>query len=397
MNRAHRIRLSPTAAQQEAFAQHAGFARVAYNWAVGEFSASLRAVDDWNAHHQLGARFNKVKYIIYPWCRELRKSAGTGGIKDAQYAIERWRKSFRGGARSGFPKFKKRGRRQAFRVDNGQWYNMPKFDGKAILLPKAMGGRVRMRQELRYPNARVTSVRISKRAGHWYASVSVDDGLPLPPIVDNGKPHIGIDVGLKSLAVCSDGVIYDSPKPLARYLRKLRQASKSLSRKQKGSSNWHKQVEALQRVHAKAADTRNDSLHKLTTAIVSRAGQVSVEDLNVAGLGRSRLARSIHDAGWGELLRQLEYKCAWAGIPFRRVDRFYPSSKLCNACGWRNAELTLRDREWWCGGCGVLVDRDLNAARNIRDYTAVSSTVSACGDSIRLPSEVAAVYEAGTF
>ena len=367
MQRAHRIRLSPTQAQAEEFRRHAGYARVAYNWAIGEFKAGL-SVGDWCGDMTLRPRWNAVKRILYNWCDELSQNAGKVGVMDAGDAIARWGASRKkGDGCVGFPKFKPRSARPAFRADNGP--GTVRCEGKCIVLPAKMGGAVKMRESLRYPDARITSARISLRAGHWYASIAVDDGLDLPPVTDHGKPAIGVDLGVKTMAVCSDGVMYDAPKPLRALLGKLRRANKSLSRKVRGSANWHKQVDAVARLHARIADIRVDAIHKATTDIVRRAGSVSVEDLNVAGMVRNRrLSRAISDIGMSEFVRQLEYKCAWAGIAFRKIDRWFPSSKQCHACGHRNDALTLAMREWQCAGCGVWLDRDYNASLNIRDY-----------------------------
>ena len=366
MLRSHRIRLTPTASQTVSFQRHAGFARIAYNWAVSEFSAGL-SVGEWCGTYTLTPRFNRIKHHLWPWHTELSQLASKGAIADAGRAIQRWgayRKS--GGRFVGFPHYKRRGARQAFRADNGP--DTVRCNGRRIILPAKMGGVVRMREALRW-TGRITGVRISKRASHWYASVTVDDGLPLPPVADNGKPALGVDLGIKSMGVCSDGVIYDAPKPLRRLYSKLRRASKSLSRKVKGSANWHKQVAAVQRLHSRIADLRNDAIHKATSDIVSRAGAVSVEDLNVSGMVRNRrLARAISDIGMSEFLRQLEYKCAWAGIPFRRVNRWFPSSKMCQHCGHINKTLTLAMRDWQCPDCGQWLERDANASVNIRDY-----------------------------
>ena len=401
MLRSHRIRLTPTPAQTESFQRHAGLARIAYNWAVGEFSAGLHPeVGEWCPAYTLLRRFNAVKRNLWAWCDELSACASKGAIKDAGLAIQRWgayrkgRKAGESGRFVGFPRYKRRGGRQAFRADNGP--GTVRFDGKRIILPTKMGGVVKMREAVRWPGI-IKTVRISKRGGHWYASINVDDGLPLPDIADNGKPAIGVDLGVKTLAVCSDGVIYDAPKPLRRLYAKLRRASKSLSRKVKGSANWHKQVAVVQRLHARIADMRNDAIHKATTDIVSRAGTVSVEDLNVSGMVRNRrLSRAIADTGMAEFVRQMAYKCAWSGIPFRKIDRWFPSSKQCSHCGRRNDALTLAVREWQCAGCGVMLDRDANAAVNIRDYQGPGAARCQPAETCVNPAWPVAVGEAGT-
>ena len=393
MFRAHRIRLTPNRQQASAFERHAGFARLAYNWSVSEFSAGL-SVGDWCGDRTLRPRFNTIKRILWPWCDELSANASKGAIIDAGRAISRWGQYRKDGGRFvGFPRYKRRGSRKSFHADNGP--GTITAAGRLLQLPGKMGGAIRMRELVRWDGVIKTCV-ISKRAGHWYASLAIDDGLPLPAVADNGRPVIGVDLGVKELAVCSDDVRYDAPKPLRRLAARLRRLNKALSRKVRGSANWHKQVAAIQRLHTRIANLRTDAIHKATSAIVSRAGEVRCEDLHIAGMMRNRrLARAIADTGMAEFLRQLEYKCAWAGVAFSKVSRWYPSSRLCNHCGWRNDTLTLSQREWWCGGCGVRLDRDANAAANIRDYcwpgAAGLQPVEICVS----PAAPAAVVEAG--
>ena len=369
MLRAHKIRLDPTPSQRPTLARHCAYARLAYNWGVDEFRAGL-AVGEWLGDRDLRPRWNRVKHIRHGWAAGLSQNAAKGALIDAGRAIDRfgaYRRRVKAGGNAGrkvgFPNIKKRGR--AFRADNGP--GTVRVDGKAIILPKI--GRVKMRESLRF-DGRIGEVRVSVRAGKWYAAILVEDGRPMPTAqATPDKLALGVDVGIKHLAVCSDGAVYDGPAPLRRLLKRLRLANKALSRKVKGSANWRKQVVRIEQIHARIADLRADALHKASSDIVRRAGALSVETLNIAGMMRNRrLSRALADAGMAEFLRQLEYKAAWAGVPFRRIDRWYPSSKRCPYCGWHNDTLTLAMREWWCGGCGVLLDRDLAASVNIRDY-----------------------------
>ena len=402
MLRSHKIRLEPTDAQAFTFARVAGFHRMARNWAVGAFRDAL-TVGDWVTPFELNKRFTVVKHTLYPWHTDLPQSVAKWAIVDgAGSAIKRYgayRKQVKDGHRPsqkvGKPKFWPKNHRKAFTASNGR--ATIRVEDKCIMLPAKMGGAIKMSENLRL-NGVIQRVVISKRAKHWYASILVDDGLPLPDVADNGKPTIGVDLGVKELAVCSDGVRYQAPKPLRYYLKKLRRLNKSLSRKVKGSANWHKQVAAIQRLHARIADIRNDAIHKATSAIVARAGEVKAEDLHIAGMMRNRrLARAIADTGMGEFLRQLEYKCAWAGIRFSKVSRWFPSSKLCYHCGWKNDTLKLAQREWWCGGCGALIDRDFGASVNIEHYEPPGGTGRQPVETRIRPAIVrAAVSEAGT-
>ena len=189
--------------------------------------------------------------------------------------------------------------------------------------------------------------------------------------------------------MCSSGLQVENPKALNAAIRRLHQADKAIarSRNNHGKSNHSNRRERLyakrRRIHARIVQVRNDNHHKATTAIAKSAGRVVVETLNVAGMLRSRrLARSIADAGMSGFLAKLEYKCAWYGAEFLKADRWFPSSKLCAHCGWHNGELTLADREWWCGSCGALNDRDGNAAENLSQWPSSSFSVPGRGDHV---------------
>lgn len=403
MNKAHRIRLDPTPEQETLFRQHAGYHRLVYNWAVGEFLAALKGADVWLSGYDLNVHWTQVRKTlrtqngpVWEWAEPLVQNVARHAALDAGTAVKNWgryfqkRKKNASARKVGPPKRKKRGSRMSFRVD---WPHRPprsngvKFDGKVIELPAALGGAVKMREEVRWPDACVISVRINRRGGHWYASVTVDDGPAAPAVVPNGKPKVGVDLGIKTMAVCSDDMEtwrYYAPKPLKRMLARLRRLNKALARQgmrdAKGrlvarTANWSKTADAIAKLHARIADIRGNAIHQATTAIVRRAGSVKAEDLNIKGMMRNKkMSRAIADIGMGEFLRQLEYKCQWAGIPFERIDRWYPSSQRCNLCGWRNRTLKLSMRDWVCGGCGERLDRDANASANIRDYEGMAES-----------------------
>jgi putative transposase len=203
--------------------------------------------------------------------------------------------------------------------------------------------------------------------GAWYVSLVVHFELPdVTPPAPRPERTVGVDLGLKDLAVLSDGERVPAPKHYRRAERKLRRLQRHLSRCQKGSKNREKARQAVARQHLKVANQRRDFLHRLSIRLVRRFDAIAIEDLNVKGVGRTNLAKSVYDAGWAELRFQLTYKARWAGKHLVVVGRFFPSSRLCGACGAVNSNLTLSDRIWTCE-CGVTHDRDLNAACNIRD------------------------------
>ena len=389
MIRSHRICLRPTAEQESLFGQHAGYARFAYNWAVGEFRAGLE-VGEWLSEKTLRPRWNKVKGLIAPWARPLSQNAAKYAIIDFGQAADAWgawRKAVKAGQRPGrrvgFPRFKRRKHEQGFRADNGPY--TVRVDGKAVLLPKALG-RVAMVEELRWTGS-IREVTINRTAGVWFASFCVEDGQLVPPVKDG--PTIGVDVGVGTLAVCSNGLQVENPKALKGALRQLRRVDKAIARSRKAHgrsvhSNRRERLYAKRRkVHARIVQVRNDNHHKATTTIAKCAGRVVVETLNVSGMLRNRrLARAIADAGMAGFLAKLEYKCLWYGAEFVKADRWFPSSRLCAHCGWHNGELSLADREWWCGSCGALNDRDANAALNLETWPSSSFSVSRRGERV---------------
>ena len=401
MKRTHKIALAPTPEQEVRFGQHAGYARFAYNWAVGEFKAGLD-VGEWLNHQSLRPRWNRVKGIVAPWAAELSQNAAKYAIIDFGQASAAWGKyrkrvkaDQRPGRRVGFPRFKRRKHEQGFRADNGP--DTVRVDGKSVMLPKI--GRVAMVEYLRFRGS-IREVTINRTAGTWFACFCIEDGQPLP-LVKSG-PTIGVDVGVGTMAVCSDGTTVDNPKALASGIKQLRRLDKATARSRKVQgksvhSNRRERLYARRRnLHARVVNVRNDHHHKATTAIAKSAGRVVVETLNVSGMIRNRrLARALSDAGMSGFLSKLEYKCAWYGTEFVKADRWFASSKLCAHCGWKNDDLTLSDREWWCGGCGVLNERDYNAAVNLENWPGLSFPVSGRGDRVR-PAMPAVVGEAST-
>ncbi len=260
-------------------------------------------------------------------------------------------------------------------------------------------GRVAMAEELRFAGS-IREVTINRTAGTWFASFCVEDGQELPPVKEG--PIIGVDVGVGTMAACSDGTVVENPKALTSGLKKLRCLDQAIARSRKvhGKSVRSIRRDRLyarrRRLHARVVNVRNDNHHQATTAIAKSAGRVVVETLNVAGMMLNRrLARAIADAGMSGFLARLEYKCLWYGAEYVKADRWFASSKQCARCGWRNEDLTLSEREWWCGGCGVLNNRDYNAALNLSNWPGLSFPVTGRGDRVR-PATPAVACEASS-
>ena len=399
MKRSHRIALKPTPEQESLFGQHAGYARYAYNWALGEFKAGLE-VGEWLSERSLRPRWNVVKGMIAQWGTELSQNSAKYAIIDFGVGAEGWgeyRRKMKAGQRSGrrvgFPRFKRRKHEPGFRADNGP--DTVRVYGKAVILPKI--GRVEMVEHLRFAGS-IREATINRTAGTWFACFCIEDGEEPPPVKDG--PTVGVDVGVGTTATCSDGTVVENPKALSSALKQLRRLDKAIARSRNVHgksihSNRREQLYAKRRrLHARVVNVRNDNQHKATTAIAKSAGRVVVETLNVAGMVRNRrLARAIADASMSGFLTKLEYKCVWYGAEYVKADRWFASSKLCAHCGWRNKNLMLSDREWWCGGCRVLNDRDANAAENLATWPGLSFPVSGRGDRVR-PAMPAVVGEA---
>ena len=234
----------------------------------------------------------------------------------------------------------------------------------------------------RVNGARLVRITVSRRAGNWYASLTVEREPITNPAPRGGA--VGVDLGVKNLATLSDGSVIPNPRALNTGLRALRKAQQALSSKVKGSARRERAKERVARLHSHVADVRADAINKATTMIANTYSVVCVEDLHVAGMVKNRsLARSLSDAALGEFRRQLEYKTARSGAALRVVDRRFPSSKTCSNCGVAKAKLSLSERTFNCDACGLSMDRDLNAAINIQVAGSAPETLNARGEDVR--------------
>ncbi len=370
---AHRIALAPNNRQATYFAKALGIARFAYNWALVEWTRqhaahredpSLPAPSETALRRQL----NAIKRTEFPWMLEVTKNAPQMAVIQLGQAF----KNFVAG-RAKYPTFRRKGVDDRFTLTNDQF----QVAGRRIRIPNL--GWVPMREELRL-SGKIVSATISRRADRWFVSITVDSGDP-PRRAAEHQGTVGVDLGVLALATLSTGERVVGPKALRRDLRRLRRLSRRLSRKQKGSKNRAKAKNKLAQLHARIANTRQDSLHQLTSDLTRRFDVIGIEDLNVRGMVRNRrLALPIADMGFGEFRRQLTYKAERRGAVVAVADRFFPSSKLCSVCGAVQEDMPLAVRLWTCPACHTTHDRDLNAATNLATY-AVSSTVSACGGS----------------
>ncbi len=249
-----------------------------------------------------------------------------------------------------------------------------RIDRKFVFLPKI--GEVSWKKH-RHIEGTPKHLTVTQDGDRWFCSVNCEVEIQ-DPVAPDG-PFVGIDLGLKNLAVLSDGTVIENPGHLKKREKKLKREQRRLSRKVKGSKNRERQKKRLQAVHRKIRDARRDFLHKITHRLVESYGGFSVESLNISGMLKNhRLAKSISDVGWGEFGRQLSYKSEWNGNTIVEIGRFFPSSKMCSVCGWIKDDLKLSDRNWVCGGCDATHDRDLNASLNIEAEGLKIATATGC-------------------
>jgi len=403
---AYRFALDLTPSQERAVWSHAGAGRKAHNWALARVKAvmdqrsaerSYGLTDDaltpslpWSLP-ALRKAWNAAKHEVAPWWRECSKEAFNTGLDALARGLKNWsdsRTGKRAGRKVGFPRFKAKHRTTpSVRFTTGAIRVEP--DRKHVVLPRL--GRLKLHESARKlarrlaaGTARIMSATVRRTGGRWFVAFTVEvDRVVRQPA---SGPAVGVDVGIKHLAVLSTGELVPNPRHLVAVQVRLRALGRALARKagpdrrarKDPSKRWLRARSRLGRAHARVAHLRRDGLHKLTTRLAREHATVVVEDLNVAGmLANRRLARHIADAGWGELRRQLAYKTVWNGGRLVVAWRWYPSSKTCSACGVVKTKLTLTERIYTCASCGLVLDRDLNAARNLAAL--VAAGVSSAG------------------
>ena len=348
----HKITLDPTFKQRRWFSQQCGYARFAYNQALSDFKAGLDQ-DNFQSWRTLNNNFNQKKKD-YDWTSSQDQRAALYAIKHLGQAIANWI-----GKRAKFPKFKGQGHKQSWTTDE----QSVRVEGKRIKLPKI--GWIKTRQELRFVGS-IIKVTISRTAHRWFASITVE--TEDTEAVDNSThPVLGIDVGINTLATLSDGTKYDNPRPLKRYERKLKREARKLSCQVFRSNNWSKQKHKVERIHYRIACIRNDVHHKATTDIIRRAGAISIETLKVTNMLKNRkLAKALSDSALGGFLNKLKTKADAFGIPVLEAPQFYASSKTYSSCRYKKDDLTLSERTYHCSQCDYQIDRDVNAAINLK-------------------------------
>ncbi len=389
-----KVRLDPTTRQERLMASHAGAARFAYNAGLAHVKEALKNGEpaDWS-HYGLRRWWNTNKDALAVnrdtgevWWSQNSKEAYSGAFRSLAQGLSNWSKSRKGqrkGRRIGFPKFKSKNTVMRFAYSTG--FTAPTAsDPYGLKLPRI--GRVHCMENVheRVAGARLIRITVSRRAGRWYASLTVERESASASVSEPKLGAVGVDLGVKHLATLSDGAVIPNPRALNKGLKALRKAHRALSRKVRGSARREQARERVARLHARVSDVRADAIHKATAMIAQNYSVVCIEDLNVAGMMKNHhLARSLSDAALGEFRRQLEYKTARSGAALRVVDRRFPSSKTCSNCGVVKAKLSLSERTFNCDACCLSMDRDLNAAINIQVAGSAPETLNARGGDVR--------------
>ena len=421
MKKAHKIRMNPTAEQVEYLKRACGTRRFVYNWGREHWEAAYqtyKAEQETMPEEQrklqspnamaLKSQFHALRERDYPWTYDVTKCVVEGAFDDLDKAYANF---FAG--RAEYPKYKKKGKsHESFYLSNDKfvvgshWISIPGLGRFLLDTQKIEKGRGKLRRKLGTVNlsekvrfieegkasvppkkrnrrkqvlchqVKILGATVSCEAGHWYISIQVDIKKALPP---TPQPVVGIDVGLKQAAVVSDGRRLENQKPLAVHLKRLGTLQRRLSRKKKSkdpetgrttfSRNYEKQRLKVARKHQQIAAVRADVQHKFTTELARTCGAIGIEDLHILGMMANRkLARAVADAAMGQLLTFLKNKMASAGGQVFIASRWFPSTKRCSGCGHVKKRMPLKHRTYQCLACGLVIDRDLNAALNLAQF-----------------------------
>ena len=374
----------------------AGAARWCYNRGLRQMIDAHeegRKTSAWKERSRLTA----TQDDIAPWLREVPYKVLEGAFDHLAAAYSNFFRRVKGGAKEkGFPKFKDRGRSVSSFTLRGDSILITethiKLPNARHCPPRKRVGPLRLAEHGYLPTsnrARILSATVSERGGDWFVSVQVEEEVAEPEAATG--PPIGVDLGIHALAVVSDGTRYENIKPLATAHRKIRRLNKELARRTKGGANWRKTKAQLNKAHTKVRHLREHYLHEISAGIIGKGPcALGLEKLNVKGMQQNRhIARAIADLGMYELRRQLTYKANWNGTELVLVDTWYPSSKTCSECGHVRESLPLDEREFICPECGLVIDRDLNAALNLAAMAAQAVDIANRQNRRGLPGELA--------
>ncbi len=353
MYKARKYRIYPTSSQKELIHKHCGSVRFLYNLALETKTMAY-----------LGSKVNLSRYDLQkqvvdlkkelPWLKETNSQSLQAALLDLDTAYSNF---FKG--RADFPKFKKKSNRGSFNVPQ----NVKVEDGKLIIPKFKEGIKIKLHRDL-VGTIKQATVSFTP-TGKYFVSILCETKEEIPtkvPITENTT--IGIDLGIKDFAITSDGEVFENPKYLRKAQSKLKYVQRKYS-KHKGKRTKKK----LAKLHEDVVNKRKDFLHKVSSKLISENQTIALETLAVKNMVKNHnLAQAISDAGWSTFVSMLEYKADWYGKNILKIGRFDPSSKTCSNCGTINKELTLKDREWTCSSCSTVLDRDINAAINIKSF-----------------------------
>jgi putative transposase len=388
---AHRIQLMPNKKQRTYFRKAIGCCRLAYNWGLAEWKRRYKEGDRRLSGHYLRNEFNAIRGEQFPFTYEVTKYATAHAFDDLQTAFKNFFEH-----RANYPKpHKKKDYDGSFYVfdDHGNMLSdthkglkhlkkIPhniKSKRQYVNIPNL--GYVKMSEHLRF-NGKILGIKITQEGERFFASFQVqiteEEYRRTHPLVDNVKHGaVGVDFGLKETMTLSDGIAVRNPRTIRKHQRKITRLNRQLNKRQhaktkqerlqgvKRSNNYRKLSRWLRNENRHVANIRCNFIQKLTTILTTTYEAIAIENLNVKSMWRGKLTKSIKDVAFGELRKQIEYKAAMNGIRVKVADRFYPSSKTCSCCGHRRDDLTLKERTYVCSHCGAVIDRDLNAARNL--------------------------------
>lgn len=397
--RSYRIELKLNDEQRSLCIRSAGTSRYAYNWMLDKLT------DEYEANKSLAIMYglSKVPSTMgtaidwhkewcklkknpeFKWIYETSKCCGQEALRDLQIAYTKFFKKL-----GGYPKKKKKDVNDSFRISSNAYITYDSIQIAGI-------GKVKLKEKGyvagKDKTIDLSQITVSRKADHWFVSFLLREEVvdvnksALDEITDDEYDVIGVDLGIKDLAITSYGETFHNPKAYKQKIQRLKRYQRMVSRKKKGSNNKKKAILKLSRIHKQVADIRNDACHKMTTSVVKIKPKVLViESLKPKNMSKNRkLASSILDSAFGKIKVQFHYKTEWNGIHLVQAPTFYASSKFCSSCGYKKEDLKLEDRDWVCPVCGERHDRDVNAARNLRffglwlmDLLPVSSTGVAC-------------------
>lgn len=351
--KSYNFRIFPTEKQKILLVKHFGACRFIFNYFLNERKEKYLSEDKYIGFENNSKRLAELKKEDdFIWLKEVNSQSLQASIRDLDKAYSAFFHK-----RNNFPKFKSRFGKQIFRVPQYVFLERGK-----LVIPKFKEGiKIKLHREV---EGEISFTTIHKtKTDKYYASITCK--VEHEQISAEGYP-VGIDTGIKSLAVLSNGKVYENISPLNKKLKKLKYEQRQLSKKNKGSNSKRKQQRKFAAIHEKITNIRNDHLHKVSTEIVSQYNPIAVEDLGIKKIMENHiLSRSMQDVGLGMFYKMLYYKTDWNDVELVSIDKYFPSSKTCSNCGWVKQDLTLKNREWICEECGEKHDRDINAAKNI--------------------------------